>query len=217
VQKVLLTGVGVLPALTFSPTSLTFPAQVVYTSSPAQTVTLTNTGIGTLNISKIAVSGPFHETNNCGSNMRAGSSCTLTVTFHPTTIGALSGAISVADNAPASPQRVALTGIGTAVQLTPVDLGFGNQPTGTTSLARTIILSNKSHATVNITSIAITGADPVDFSETKTCGMSVAPGASCFIKVKFTPIATGKRTAILSVSDDGGASPQKVGLAGTGT
>jgi hypothetical protein len=82
-----------------------------------------------------------------------------------------------------SPQRVALTGVGTAVQLTPVDLGFGNQPIGTTSLAKTITLSNKSHATVNITSIGIAGADLGDFSETNTCGKSVTSGASCFIKV----------------------------------
>jgi hypothetical protein len=113
--------------------------------------------------------------------------------FRPTTIGSLSGAISVADNAPASPQRVALTGIGTAVQLTPVDLGFGNQPIGTTSLAKTITLSNKSHATVNITNIAITGADLGDFSETNTCGKSVPAGASCFLKVKLTPSAKGIR------------------------
>jgi hypothetical protein len=57
---------------------------------------------------------------------------------------------SVADNEPASPQKVVLLGIGTAVQLTPISLGFGNQPTGTTSLAKTITLSNKSHAMLNI-------------------------------------------------------------------
>jgi hypothetical protein len=45
----------------------------------------------------------------------------------------------------------------------------------------------------------------------------VASGASCFIKVKFTPSATGSRSAAVSVSDNGGGSPQKVGLSGTGT
>jgi hypothetical protein len=35
--------------------------------------------------------------------------------------------------------------------------------------------------------------------------------------VKFKPTATGKRTAAVSVTDNGGGSPQKVGLAGTGT
>jgi hypothetical protein len=35
--------------------------------------------------------------------------------------------------------------------------------------------------------------------------------------VKFKPTATGMRTAAVSISDDGGGSPQKVYLAGTGT
>jgi hypothetical protein len=37
-QSVPLTGVGVLPAVTFSPTSLTFPTQLVFTTSKAQLV-----------------------------------------------------------------------------------------------------------------------------------------------------------------------------------
>jgi len=217
VQRILLSGQGVLPSLSFFSTSLTFPKQVIFTSSLVKTVELTNVGLGVLKISTIGASGPFHQTNDCGSTVPAGSGCTITVTFRPTTIGALAGAISVRDNAPASPQKVALSGTGTAVKLSPVAIGFGDQPVNTTSLARTITLSNKSHSTVNITSIAITGPDTNDFAETNTCGTSVASGASCFIKVKFTPSGKNSRTAAVSITDDGGGSPQTVGLAGTGT
>jgi hypothetical protein len=112
---------------------------------------------------------------------------------------------------------VTLKGTGTYVQLTPTGLNFGNQPVGTTSLTKTITLSNKGHVTVNITNISITGTDPGDFSKTSTCGSSVASGASCFIRVKFKPIAKGTRSAAVSVSDDGGGSPQKVNVIGTGT
>lgn len=87
----------------------------------------------------------------------------------------------------------------------------------TTSLAKTVTLSNKGGVAVCITGISIAGADPNDFSQTNTCGTSVAAGASCFIKVKFTPSATGARTATISISDNGGGSPQKVSLAGSGT
>ncbi|HET6180106.1 MAG TPA: FG-GAP-like repeat-containing protein [Candidatus Sulfotelmatobacter sp.] len=217
IQKVQLKGVGVLPVVALAPASLTFRTQIVDTTSTAQTVTLTNSGLGILNISKIAVAAPFSQTNSCGSTVSPAASCTITVTFRPTTIGPLTGSVSITDNASVSPQKVPLTGTGTAVQLTPSSVAFGNQPVGTTSLARTITLSNKSHATVNITGIAITGLNASNFTETNTCGSSVASGASCFIKVKFTPSATGKRTAAVSVTDDGGGSPQKVGLAGTGT
>jgi hypothetical protein len=217
VQKVPLIGVGVLPAVTISLTSLDFPRQVIDTTSGAKTVTLTNSGLGILNISSVVATGPFAETNTCGSTVNSGDSCTISVTFLPTTIGALTGAVTVTDNAASKTQALALTGIGTAVQITPLSVNFGNQPVGTTSLAKTITLSNKSHATVKITGITIVGANAGDFSETNTCGTSVASGASCFIKVKFKPSATGARAAAVSISDNGGGSPQKVSSAGSGT
>jgi hypothetical protein len=103
------------------------------------------------------------------------------------------------------------------VQLVPTKVNFGNQPVGTRSLPKRITLTNKGDAAVNITGISITGVDAKDFAETNTCGKSVASGASCFIKVTFKPLAKGKRTADVSVYDNGGGSPQEVGLIGTGT
>jgi hypothetical protein len=70
---------------------------------------------------------------------------------------------------------------------------------------------------VSISGISIPGTDPGDFAETNNCGKSVAAGGSCFIKVTFEPLAKGERTADVSVNDNGGGSPQKVSLAGTGT
>jgi hypothetical protein len=123
----------------------------------------------------------------------------------------------VTDNAPGSPQKIALTGTGTLVQLTPTKVNFGTQPVGTRSLAKSITLTNKGSVAVSISGIAITGTDVGDFAETNTCGKSVASGASCFIKVTFKPLVKGKRTADISVYDNAGGSPQRVGLTGTGT
>jgi hypothetical protein len=203
--------------VTFSPTSLTFSNQVVFTTSPAQQVTLTNSGSGVLKITRISVTVPFHQTNNCPSSVAPGANCTISVTFHPGNKGVFHGAVSVTDNAPGSPQKVPLAGTGTFVQLVPIKVNFGNQPVGTRSLPKKITLTNKGGAAVNITSISITGADAGDFAETNTCGKSVASGASCFIKITFKPLVKGKRTADVSVYDNGGGSPQKVGLVGTGT
>ncbi len=216
-QSVSLLSVGLLPAVTLSPTSLTFPTQVVFTASKAQTVTLTNTGLGTLSITNISVSSPFSQTNTCGTSVAAGASCTLTLIFRPAKIGTQTGSLSITDNATASPQKLGLIGIGTYVQLAPTSLNFGNQPVGTKSASKKITLSNKGSVSVSIASIAVTGADKGDFAETNTCGKSVASGANCSITVSFTPSATGKRTASISVSDNGGGSPQAVGLTGTGT
>jgi hypothetical protein len=99
----------------------------------------------------------------------------------------------------------------------PVSVNFGTQPVGTTSLARKVTLTNKGSVAVSISKVSITGTDSGDFAETNTCGSSVAAGASCFINVTFTPAAKGKRTANVSVTDNGGGSPQTVALTGTGT
>jgi Bacterial Ig-like domain (group 3)/Abnormal spindle-like microcephaly-assoc'd, ASPM-SPD-2-Hydin len=216
-QTVSLTGVGVTPSAKLSPTSLTFATQVVFTTSAAQTVTLSNTGLGILSITKVSVSGPFTQTNTCGSQVAAGASCTFSVKFKPTKSGTSSGSVSITDNATGSPQKITLTGTGTDIQFTPTSLNFGNQPVGTKSLAKKITLSNKASVNVSITSISITGTNKGDFAQTNTCGTSVKAGASCSITVTFTPAAKGKRTASVSVSDDGGGSPQTVGLSGTGT
>jgi hypothetical protein len=216
-QAMLLTGTGVSPAVTFSPTSLTFPDQTILTTSPAQNVTLTNTGLGILTIGSIAASDPFNQANTCGTTLNPAASCTISITFKPKAKGTLTGSISLADNAPGSPQALSLTGTGTYLQFGPASWAFGRQPVGTSSLPRKIALTNKSHATVTITKVSITGANSGDFTQTNTCGKSLASGASCLIKVTFTPTAKGKRTADVSVGDNGGGSPQTAPLSGAGT
>jgi hypothetical protein len=216
-QTLPLSGVGVLPAVTFSPASLTFPTQLIFTSSKPKPVTLTNHGLGILLISKIAVASPFRQTNNCPSSVAPGAKCTISVKFDPGNKGVFHGAVSVTDNAPDSPQKVPLTGTGTFVQLAPPKLKFGTQPVGTRSGRRRITLTNKGDSAVNITGISITGADARDFFETNNCGNSVPSGASCLIQVTFKPLTKGKKTASVEVKDDGGGSPQKVALSGTGT
>ena len=216
-QKVPLTGVGVSPAVTFSPTKLNFPTQVVFTTSASQPVTLTNSGSGTLLITNISVTAEFRQTNNCPASLDPQGSCTINVQFHPRDKGLQSGSIIVKDNAPGSPQKLPLAGTGTWVRLLPPELKFGSQPVGTKSLPRKITLTNKGDGAVNISAISITGVDAADFAETDNCGNQVPSGGSCFIKVTFKPLKKGKRTADVSVHDGGGGSPQKVGLIGTGT
>jgi hypothetical protein len=218
-QSASLTGVGVLPAVMFSPSSLTFPVTVVYTKSAPQKLTLTNTGLGILEIKGAKISAQFGVTTNCGKTLGSGASCTAEVTFKPTTKGQINGSITLTDNAPDSPQQVPLNGTGTFVQFQPTSLNFGNQPVNTTSPPKYITLENKGTAPVNFTGngITLTGADPGDFAEQNNCPNSLPSGGYCRIKVTFTPTQQGKRTADVSVSDDGGGSPQLVPLTGTGT
>jgi hypothetical protein len=216
-QAVSLTGFGVGsgPAAQLSATSLTFPLTVVGTQSKAQTVTLTNAGNATLTISKIAASVNFTETNTCGTSVAVGASCTITITFKPTMPNALTGAVTITDNAAGSPQSVALSGTGTVVTLSPALINFGSVAVGQSSSVHVATLKNSSKSALAV-SIAVTGTDPGDFPETNTCGTSVPASSTCTISVTFKPAARGLASAAVSITDTGGGSPQTVTLVGSG-
>jgi hypothetical protein len=108
-------SMGASPTATLSATSLTFGSEAVGIPSPAQTITLSNTGTGTLSNVSIGAAGPnFQETSTCGSTLTSGANCIISVTFVPGTMGNLTGTVSVTDNAPGSPQNVMLSGAGTS-------------------------------------------------------------------------------------------------------
>ena len=106
--------------ITFSPGSLTFSAQFVGAASAAQAVTVNNTGSAAVNLSSIVASANFTQTSNCGSVLAANASCTINVTFTPTTSGSLTGTLTLTDdaNGAGSTQAVLLTGTGQDFTLT---------------------------------------------------------------------------------------------------
>ena len=203
------------PDATLSPTSLTFSAQRLEVTSPAQTVTLKNTGNARLTITAIAISGTnaadFAQTHTCGNTLVAGASCTMSVTFKPTQIGKRTAALSVRDNAPGSSQTVSLSGTGTEVELAPTYLNFGCvlifPDHCVCSPPRTTTLTNVGRSALDLTQITSLGP----FSQTNTCGASVPAGGSCSITVRWS---RSKGEGAVSISDNGGASPQRVSLNG---
>ncbi len=209
-------GLGNGPAVVFSPSSLTFPTQLVGSSSAPQGIMLSNIGNQALTVNSITISSNYFQSNNCGSSVAPGASCTITVTFKPTRPNVIAGSVSVNDNATGSPQAVSLTGTGTYVVLTPASLNFGTVTVGKKSSPQVATFTNKAKFALTIKSLTITGTNSTDFTETNTCGTTVAPGASCTISVTFAPTASGVFTADVSVADGGGGSPQLVALTGTG-
>lgn len=95
-----------------SATSLSFGNQTVGTTSASQTVTLSNTGTTSISISGISITGSFSQSNNCGSSLASGSSCSVVVLFDATTVGTNAGTLTINDSASSSAQTVALTGTG---------------------------------------------------------------------------------------------------------
>jgi len=104
-----------------------------------------------------------------------------------------------------------------AVGLSSTTLNFSSVNTGSTSAAQNVTLTNTGTGSLSITSIGRTGTNPGDFSDTYTCGSSLAAGANCTISVKFAPTATGTRSASVSIVDNASGSPHSISLIGTGT
>jgi len=207
------------PFVALSPTSLTFGSFNIGTSSAPQNVTLTNSGQTALDISSIATTGDFSQTNTCpvGGSLGVGSNCMISVTFTPSAEGTRTGSVTITDNAPLSPQTVSLsgTGVGPVATLSPSSLNFGDVVVGSHDTV-SATLSDTGNATLTITSISITGSNVGDFSQTSTCATSLVTGSSCQITVTFAPTAAGNRTAILSVTDSAPGGMQTATLTGVG-
>jgi hypothetical protein len=110
------TGTGVVSAFTLSPRSLYFGRVPVNTTSPSQTVTVTNTGLGLLPIGTITRSGTnkyqFAISHNCPSYVAVGGRCTVTVRFKPASVGPKSAYLTVWARGGAGGKTVALYGTG---------------------------------------------------------------------------------------------------------
>ncbi len=174
----------------------------------------------TLNVSKIAASGPqaqdFSQRNNCSGGVAAGTSCQVDVTFAPTNKGPRAATLVVQDNAINQQQSITLTGTGTWVSLTPSGLNFGNQKVGTVSGVKQVTVTNIGTGPVAISSIGFKNLSDIQFVlQPMGCG-TLAAGASCTIGVQFAPTRTGSFPNVLQVKDNGGGGVQQTTLSGTG-
>jgi pimeloyl-ACP methyl ester carboxylesterase len=214
-----LIGIGAAPAVNLSTTAISFSNQPVGTSSAAQAITVQNTGTALLPITSVALgggnTGDFSQTNTCGANLPAGTSCVVNVTFAPVTIGSKSASVILTDSLGSQSVTLAGTGTGALAILSPSSLSFPNQLVGTPSTAQSLTLSNSGNVALNVTSISVTGANSSDFAQTNNCRAGVAAGSSCTINVTFTPSGAGSRNATITVVDDTGT--QNAAVNGIGT
>jgi len=76
-------------------------------------ITLTNNGTAALYISFVtlsgAVQGNFSQTNNCAA-LAANNTCSISVTFAPTSAGTQAASVQIVSNAPTSPDTISLSG-----------------------------------------------------------------------------------------------------------
>jgi Abnormal spindle-like microcephaly-assoc'd, ASPM-SPD-2-Hydin len=201
---------------TASPDSVAF-GHVAASSPQTITETLTNGGTTTVTISSDSLSGPDQgdfslSHDSCAGPINAGGSCSVDITFTPSTTGSESASLDIVDDDTSSPQSVPLTGTGVANQFTVSGgpLTFPDQRVGTTSTGQSVLVSNNTDYAASPAGPTVTGANAGDFTPTGCTG-AVAANGSCAVTVTFTPTATGNRSATLN------AAGQQVSLTGNGT
>lgn len=217
------TGVAPAPAVTLSPTALSFPSTNQGSSSASQTLTVISSGNSPLHISSVSLGGAnpsdFSFTNNCTAPLAPSSNCTVPIAFNPTAPGQRAADLVIADDASGSPQTVALTGVGIAVlpalTFSPPAPSFPSTTQGTSSAPQAISVINSGNATLQISSISLGGSSASQFSLTSNCAGSLAPTASCTASLVFSPVGTGQSAAMLTVTDDAPGSPQSASISGT--
>ncbi len=106
---------------------------------------------------------------------------------------------------------------GQAVTLSTTSLNFGNQAFGVTSAPMSVTVTNTGTANLTFSSIAVAGTNRPDWAPLSgNCAGNIKPGNACTINAKFTPQATGTRSATIQITDNASGSPQVVTLTGVG-
>jgi hypothetical protein len=191
--------------------------------------TLANLGLGgTNNTSQFQAAFRAGDTCTASSRLAIGASCTFSVVFAPTSNGCkwsvVFGACLVnVSNTTVDVQKASGFGVpafvgGVAVtaasrSITSPNLNFGNVVRGQTSAARTVTFTNTGFVAIPVTSIAFSGANAANWTQTNTCGTSVPVNGSCDISVRFAPRTggtTGARNDNLRIIDSLGTTNRAV-------
>jgi hypothetical protein len=211
------------PVAALRPAKMNFGTLLLGSTSAAQTATMYNSGIATLKPKITQTGTDYTQTaNTCGSSLISGASCSVSLVFSPKDINARAGALTFADNATVTPQKASLTGVGSEVGVSPKPVVFGAIAHGTTA-TKLVTITNLSGGffpvhTLTFTVVAVSGTGfSLESNGCPASTSSLAAGASCQVRVQFAPSTTGSFSGLLTLTDNGGGSPQKIAVTGSGT
>ncbi len=209
---------AIVPTITFTPPSLSFPnTQSGVTSAPV-TVMLANPTASAVSISSIKSDySDFAVTSQCGSSVASGAQCPITVTFTPSTTNEETGVITVFDNAFAGPHGIIASGMGYTPPTASISMpGYsGNAytfaaPPGEKACCEQIQVANIGSQPLVVSNVTATGP----FTVSNGCSTSLQFGQFCEISVGYTGQSSGTQSGVLSIFDNAANSPQTVPLVG---
>lgn len=220
-------------ALTSGSSTVDFGTSLVGTPV-SKTFTIRNEGDAELSGIAATIDGAagtdYEVTTAPPATVASGSSATFTVAFNPSASGARAAALHIASNdADSTPFDVFLTGEGQALPEIAVEqpagtnltdggggVSFGNVILGSYA-TKTFTVKNTGGAALIGVAVSRNGANASDFVITSAPATSVNGGAATTFTVRFTPGASGVRTAALHISsNDADENPFDITLTGAG-
>src|SRR5258708_6034070 len=194
--NITLSGTGVNPKFLITPTSVDFGSVQLGTTSPSQTVTVTNIGPSPVLMSGAGggVGSPFSRFQSChGNTLNPGASCQMVYSFSPPSAGAASTTSSGDWNG--QNFSITLTALGIVAGIatpefliTPTSLDFGAVQVGVISPSQTVTVTNIGPSPVVMSGAG--GGVGSPFSGFQSCqGNTLNPGGSCQMGSSLSPSA----------------------------
>jgi hypothetical protein len=171
-------------------------------TSPTQQVTIKNVSTSPVLMNVLGgAAGVFGGSTNCqGMTLNPGASCSMSYAFTPSVVGPVTASTSGSVNG----QSFSFTFKGNGVAkffISPTGFDFGDVVVGTTSPTQQVTIKNVSTSPVLMNVLG--GAAGVFGGSTYCQGMTLNPGASCYMSYAFTPSVVGPVTMSTSGSVNG--------------
>ncbi len=193
-----------------------FTNQVVNTTA-SQQITVTNNSPQTITGFVITAGGPpyFILNNTCATLVGAGSTCTFDLSYQPTGVGAAPTTLTVTGTNGLTTAAVVGNSISAAnIAVTPGAFNFGTEIVGQLAATQRFTFTNLGQQTSGALAVTLPSTSFTILAG-GTCGGTLAFNASCFVDVRFTPMAPGALAANLTGTATPGGTPAAA-LSGTG-
>lgn len=197
-----------VPGLTVDRSGIDFSSRIIGSSTSEIAVTLKNESASTISLNGISLGGlnadQFIQTNACPASLSAGATCSVSLTFRPTSAGSKVAILAIRFGNPDTTLSVALSGVGESapdvLDFSPTSVVFGEQAVGTTASARIVTVTNRGANVLPVPTIVLGGSHAADFIQSSSCISTLLSNSSCQIEVGFRPTAAGTRAATLTIN-----------------
>lgn len=172
------------------------------------TLTITNTGTASFNVTSISYPAGF--SGSFSGTIASHTSANVVVTFSPNAVANFGGTVTVNSTALAGVNTISASGTGTGgVIALGGNLSFGGVIVGS-STQQTLVISNVGNASLTVSSVSLPAGFSGAFSGT------IAAGDSTNVTVTFSPTDSIGYSGNVSVSSDAFSGTSTIGISGTG-